>query len=511
MVKSLWKVMAALVLLSVLAGCTPTPPPSTPTTEAVSTADEATLHVTGAIAGERTFTAETLRALGTRETAYTNKDGETTTYTGVPLAALLAEVGASADATTLIFSARDGYEAQAPLADVTACAECIVAFQDQGGFRVVLPGFPGNIQVRDLITLQVLADTAAIPQAPSTGDETIPNDGPVTVTDAAGRTVSLPRLPRRIVIVGRGPYMALHLLYTFPEGRSRLIGVESKSASQSDFIVHVDPDFADKVVGLAVNPNPEQIAALEPDLVLMKSVVMEEMGDALAQVSIPVVYLGLETPEQFFQDVTNLGLLLGNPTRAEEVIAFYQSRLDRITARVAEVPESERPRVLLVYYSDRGAEVAVQVPAQAWMQTFQVQAAGGIPVWLSEAQITDGWTVVNVEQIAAWNPDKIFVVMSYDHDTQAVIDGLKADVYWKALTAVQNGELYAYPMDHFEWDTPEPRWILGLTWLATRIHPDLFADVDMQAEIYAFFGELYGLDHAAVDTAIMPKVLLNVR
>jgi len=25
--------------------------------------------------------------------------------------------------------------------------------------------------------------------------------------------------------------LALHLLYTFPEGRSRLIGVESKSAS----------------------------------------------------------------------------------------------------------------------------------------------------------------------------------------------------------------------------------------------------------------------------------------
>src|SRR5690606_36538413 len=137
-------------------------------------------------------------------------------------------------------------------------------------------------------------------------------------------------------------------------------------------IIHVDPNFADGVVSLAANPNPEQIAALEPDLVLMKSVVMEQMGEALAQVKIPVVYVGLETPEQFFQDVTNLGLLLGNPTRAGEVIAFYQSRLDRVAARVANVPDNARPRVLLVDYSDRGSTVAVQVPALAWMQTFQV-------------------------------------------------------------------------------------------------------------------------------------------
>ncbi len=502
--KPLRKIVGFLIFMSILAGCTPTPLPAAPASDA------ATLQITGVIAGERTFTAETLRALGTHDTAYTNKDGETTTYTGVPFTTLLKEVGATADATTLIFKAGDGYEAQAMLSDITACADCIVAFQDKGGFRGVLPDFPSNIQVRDLTTIQVLSDADAIPPAPETGDEAIPNDGPVTITDAAGRTVSLERLPRRIVVVGRGPYMALHLLYTFPEGRARLIGVESKSASQSDFILKVDPAFADGVVGLAANPNPEQIAALEPDLVLMKSVAMEEMGDALAQVGIPVVYVGLETPEQFFQDVTNLGLLLGNPTRAQEVIAFYQSRLDRVTTRVAGIPESERPRVLLVDYSDRGAEVAVQVPAQAWMQTFQVQTAGGNPVWISEAQITDGWTVVNVEQIAAWDPDKIFVVMTYNHDAQKVIDTLKADTYWSKLTAVQNGELYAYPMDDFQWNTPEPRWILGFTWLATRIHPDLFADVDLQEELYTFFGALYGMDRAAVDTAIMPKVSLNV-
>ena len=35
------------------------------------------------------------------------------------------------------------------------------------------------------------------------------------------------------------------------------------------------------------------------------------------------------------------------------------------------------------------------------------------------------------------------------------------------------------------------RWILGMNWLATRIHPERFRDIDMKAELMAFFGQLY--------------------
>jgi len=505
--KLLWKLATVLLLLSLAAGCTP---PTSPTPASTGAA----LKVSGLVDKQRSFTADELRALGTREADYTNKDGETTTYTGVPFATLLPELGLSATskASLLYLIAADGYEAQVNVDEALACPECIIAFQPDGGFRAVLPGFTTKVQVRDLVEIEARSVIESLDTPiPQTEGEAIPNDGPVTVTDAAGRAVSLERLPRRIVVAGRGTYMGMHLLYTFPEGRERLAGVESKSASQSDFIVAVDPEFESRVAGLAANPNPEQIAALNPDLVLMKNVALDDMGKLLTDLNIPVVYLGLETPEQFFQDVTNLGLLLGNPTRAQEVIAFYQSRLDRVAAQAATTPEAERPRVLLLEYSDRGSEIAVKVPAMAWMQTFQVKAAGGNPVWGSEAQVTDGWTVVNVEQIAAWDPEKIFIVMDFDLDTQAVIDGFKADAYWSKLAAVKNGELYAYPMDHFQWDTPEPRWILGFMWLATRTHPALFADVDMQEEVYAFFGELYGMDRAAVDQTIMPKVHLNVR
>jgi iron complex transport system substrate-binding protein len=489
----------SVLLLIVLAGCgarTATQPEQATVASAVV---GAAITVNG-----RPFTLEEVQAL---EQIDVESDG--TSYTGVPMGTMLAQAKVGDDAATLIFVGEDGYQAQVPWQEVRECPDCIVAFQDKGGFRVVLPGFPGQVQVRDLVEIQVLDAAAALPEAPEGEDAPISNDGPVTVVDSAGRTVALDALPRRIVVVGRAPYMTLHLLYMFPEGRARLIGAESKGATPSDFLPFVDPDFVN-IVSLAANPGPEQIVALEPDLVLMKGIVLEQMGESLAQVGVPVVYTGLETPEQFFQDVTNLGALLGNPARAAEIVEFYQSRLDRIAQVVADIPDGEKPRVLLIEYSDRGSEVAVQVPAQSWMQTIQVQAAGGNPVWLEAAEMTDGWTVVNFEQIAVWDPDQIFIVVWYTLDPAEVIAMLKADPQWSQLKAIQNEQVYAFPSDIFGWDTPEPRWILGTTWLATRIHPDLLADIDVTGEMIAFFGQMYGMEEGSVQEHILPKAHLDV-
>ena len=40
------------------------------------------------------------------------------------------------------------------------------------------------------------------------------------------------------------------------------------------------------------------------------------------------------------------------------------------------------------------------------------------------------------------------------------------------LKTTKNGSVYAYPSDMWEWDSADPRWILGTTWLATKIHSD---------------------------------------
>jgi iron complex transport system substrate-binding protein len=333
----------------------------------------------------------------------------------------------------------------------------------------------------------------------------LPTDTPtgLTLTDALGRTVTFDAPPQRIVVAGKSNLTIAETLYLFPEAQKRMVGLVVGKQPIGDFVSLVDPTW-DQKTHLAPDAGPEQIAPLNPDVVLLRSFTADTLGRALEELDIPVVYFDLETPEQYFRDVAVLGQLLGNAARAEAIRAFYQSRLDRIEQALGGLNDEQKPRVLLVQYSEQGGEVALNVPPAAWLQTTEVELAGGAPVWKEAAQ-AGGWTVVNFEQIAAWDPDQIFVV-SYQADSAEVVAKLKANPQWYALQAVQSAAIYGFPSDIFSWDQPEPRWILGVSWLAGKIQPDLFPDMDMQQEAVEFFGQMYGMDGAAVEASILPTL-----
>ena len=115
---------------------------------------DAAFKITGAVETEIGWTEETIRAMDTIEAESTNKAGETSTYTGVSINDLLDKAGVEG-ASTLTFVADDGYSADVPLADIQACADCILSFRNQGGFSTVLPGFPGNAQVKGVVEVVV--------------------------------------------------------------------------------------------------------------------------------------------------------------------------------------------------------------------------------------------------------------------------------------------------------------------------------------------------------------------
>ena len=85
-----------------------------------------------------------------------------------------------------------------------------------------------------------------------------------------------------------------------------------------------------------------------------------------------------------------------------------------------------------------------------------------------------------------------------------LVAGLKEDANWTLLDAVKNGKLYAFPLDFQSWDQPDTRWILGLTWMATKIQPDLFGTIKMYDEIPAFYADFYNLSKAEYNEKIQP-------
>jgi iron complex transport system substrate-binding protein len=333
------------------------------------------------------------------------------------------------------------------------------------------------------------------PEVPAAGERGL------TVVDALGRNVEFSAPPQRIVVAGKSSLTIINTLYLFPEARDRVTGLVVGRQKPGEFLGLVDPDFDQKTM-LEVEAGPEQIAPLNPDVVIVRSFMQEQLGKPLEQVDIPVVYVDLETPEQYFRDLTTLGQLFGNEARAAEIQSFYQVRLEQLEEGLAGLAEEQKPRVLIVQYSDQGGEVALNVPSASWLQTTEAELAGGFPVWKDAAQ-SGGWTVVNFEQIAAWDPDQIFVI-SYNADPAQVVADLEASSQWQALRAVQEGHLYGFAADIFSWDQPDPRWILGTTWLASKIHPERLEGLDLMDEVSQFFSQMYGVEEASVQEQIVP-------
>jgi DMSO/TMAO reductase YedYZ molybdopterin-dependent catalytic subunit len=123
--------------------------------QAAGVPDDAAFKITGNVQTEVGWTEEKIRSMDTIDVQYTNKSGETATYTGVRISDLLSKADPKEGATTVTFVADDGYSGEAPLADVEACAECIVSFRNQGGFSIVAPGFANNVQVKGVVEIQV--------------------------------------------------------------------------------------------------------------------------------------------------------------------------------------------------------------------------------------------------------------------------------------------------------------------------------------------------------------------
>jgi DMSO/TMAO reductase YedYZ molybdopterin-dependent catalytic subunit len=109
--------------------------------------------VTALTVNGKDYTQADLKALGTMSVDYTGKDGATTTYEGVLLSTVLTDAGATSG-TDVTFTASDGYEASLTVDEATACANCIVAFDDDT-LRTVMPDMSGKLNVKDLVEITV--------------------------------------------------------------------------------------------------------------------------------------------------------------------------------------------------------------------------------------------------------------------------------------------------------------------------------------------------------------------
>jgi hypothetical protein len=118
-------------------------------------AGDVALEIVGAVAQEQAFSLAALRSLDVVEVSVEHPKKGMQTYQGVRLSALLDLAEVQAEAVGVILIASDGYQTQASLTDVQACADCLVALDDSGTLNMVMPGMESSLWAKDVVKIEL--------------------------------------------------------------------------------------------------------------------------------------------------------------------------------------------------------------------------------------------------------------------------------------------------------------------------------------------------------------------
>ena len=299
---------------------------------------------------------------------------------------------------------------------------------------------------------------------------------PVTVTDQAGRTVTIEAEPQSIV---SGYYISTSLLIALDQ-EDKLVGIEAKADKRPIYRLSA-PQLIDLPnVGTAKEFDLEGCAALELDLVILP-IKLQNAVPTLEELGLTVLLVNPETQELLDEAVELVSTATGSTAQAQALADFSATQQAWLEETLA---DAEAPSVYLA-----GNSSMLSTAGSAMYQNDMIAAAGGANV---AAEITDTyWVDVDYEQLLAWNPDYIILASDASYTCEDVL----ADPNLADCTAVVNGNVYQMPNRAEAWDSPVPSGILGSVWLAGVLHADLCdqATTDSIIEEYyeTFFGFAY--------------------
>ena len=317
------------------------------------------------------------------------------------------------------------------------------------------------------------------------GRETQEKDSRI-LTDGAGRSVEVPETVGSIVCVGVGA-----LRYTAYVGAQDLVvGVEDYETKpgMSRLYNYVNFDrYKDlPVIGTNGQPDPEQIVALAPDVIVMSAYASVDADDLQARTGTPVVVVpGSDTTldAAAYETIRILGQLYGMESRAAELTAYLQEIQRDLDERTRDIPDSEKPSVYVAGISFKGAHGFEGT--EACYGPLELIHANNLANTTGQTGAFD----IDLEQVLSWDPEIIFL----DFNGMDLIreDYAKNPDYYHALTAVREGRVYSQISFRSSASNLETA-LADAYYAACILYPEQFRDIDPVAKAGEIFQMLLG-------------------
>jgi len=263
------------------------------------------------------------------------------------------------------------------------------------------------------------------------------------ITDSYNREIKLERVPEKIISLSPGITEMLFLL-----------GAEGKLIGVSDYCTYPEETQQIKKVGGLQNINIETIISLQPDVVLIGSIIPKKEVDKLEKSGITVIAIKQEEKlEGMLEALKILGQIVDNNSCADSLVGCYGEKLEEYKTNVG--ANCSSPKKQTVYYViSFGAAGDYTAPANSHINEI-IELAGG-------RNIGDSLSTWNIsrEYLFAQNPDIIFVRM------EELPHFVKTYPY-NLLKAVQENRVY--PIESGWMDVISPRNFLAIEEINRKI------------------------------------------
>lgn len=324
-----------------------------------------------------------------------------------------------------------------------------------------------------LLCLALLLSLTAV-----AGAENVENTHyPVTLTDQAGREVTIQEEPQRIV---SGYYISTSALIALGL-QDKLVGIEAKAAKRPIY-QHSAPQLIDLPnVGTAKEFDLEGCAALEPDLVILP-LKLKDAAKTLEDLGFPVLLVNPENQARLEEMISLIAAATNTRDGARALLDFTAAQETLLKKTL------EGTRTPSVYLA--GNSALLSTAGDAMYQSDMIRLAGGVN---AAAELTDTyWVEISYEQLLAWDPDYILLASDAGYSPEDVL----ADPNLADCAAVKNGNVFKMPGKAEAWDSPVPSGILGAVWLANLLHPEAFKEEDCASVIDEYYETFYGFTYS---------------
>lgn len=280
----------------------------------------------------------------------------------------------------------------------------------------------------------------------------------LTMTDAAGRQVVLPKKPERVVSLS-------------PSYLSLIEAVDGKIIGRATSKTGTIPESMKSVaeVGFVYNVNTESVVGLKPDLVLASKSQHEKLIPLLESNKINVVEFDAKTYDEVKKTITMLGDIYGTADKAKAENATLDNQINEI---IKKLPKDKKKIVIM-----HATASSVTVEGSRSIAGCVSDILGFDNVAAASLKGKSDKTPYSMESLVGQDPEIIFITSMGKADE--IENRLRADFKnnpaWNSLKAVREGHVYVLPENLFLIN-PGLQYPEAVKFMAQQVYPEVFVN-----------------------------------